>query len=65
MRALRLTAAADAVFQRIEIPLPFGTGKLVERGRASHAGSDGATQAAARAESQVITLEQAVAYALE
>lgn len=66
VRALRLAAAAEAVFQRIGIPLPFGTGKLVERGRAQAMQAvDGATQATARAEGQAMTLEQAIAYALE
>jgi tetratricopeptide (TPR) repeat protein len=66
VRALRLAAATDAVFQMIGIPLPFGTGKLVERGRAQAMQAvDAATQTRARAEGQAMSLEQAVAYALE
>ena len=66
VRALRLAAATDAVFQMVGTPLPLATGVLVERGRAQAMQAvDAATQAAARAEGQAMTLEQAVAYALE
>jgi predicted ATPase/transcriptional regulator with XRE-family HTH domain len=66
VRALRLAAATDTVFQMVGTPLPLATGDLVERGREQAMQAvDAATQAAARAEGQAMTLEQAVAYALE
>jgi hypothetical protein len=50
----------------IGTPLPLATGELVERARAqAMLVVDAATQAAAHAEGQAMTLEQAVAYALE
>ncbi|HEU5099251.1 MAG TPA: tetratricopeptide repeat protein [Roseiflexaceae bacterium] len=65
-RALRLRAAADAAFQMVGTPLPLATGELAERGRTqAMLVVDAATQAAAHAEGQAMTLEQAVAYALE
>ncbi len=66
VRALRLAAATDAAFQMVGTPLPLATGVLAERGREQAMQAvDTATQAAARAEGQAMTLEQAVAYALE
>jgi predicted ATPase/transcriptional regulator with XRE-family HTH domain len=65
-QALRLAAATDVTFQMAGTPLPPATGGLVERGRAQAIQAvDAATQAAARAEGQAMTLDQAVAYALE
>jgi predicted ATPase/class 3 adenylate cyclase len=66
VRALRLAAATDTVFQMVGTPLPLATGDLVERGRAQAMQAvDAVTQARARAEGQAMTVEQAVAYALE
>jgi len=66
VRALRLAAATDAAFQMVGTPLPLATGGLVERGRAQAMQLvDAAAQAAARADGQAMTLEQAIAYALE
>jgi hypothetical protein len=66
VRALRLAAATDAVFQMVGTPLPLATGELVERGRTqAMLVLDAATQAAARTEGQAMTVEQAVAYGLE
>jgi len=66
VRALRLAAATDAAFQMVGTLLPLATGELAERGRAqAMLVVDAATQAWARAEGQAMTLEQAVAYALE
>jgi ATP/maltotriose-dependent transcriptional regulator MalT len=65
-RALCLAAATDAVFQMIGTPLPLATGKLVERSRAKAMQAvDVHTLARAQAQGQAMTLEQAVAYALE
>ena len=66
VRALRLAAATDAVFQMAGTPLPLATGELVRQGRAQAAQAvDAAAQAIARVEGQAMALEQAVAYALE
>jgi predicted ATPase/class 3 adenylate cyclase len=66
VRALRLAVATDVVFQMVGTPLPLATGELVEHGRAQAMQVvDTNTQARARAEGQAMTLEQAVAYALE
>jgi len=66
VRALRLGAATDAAFQMVGIPLPLATGVLAERGHTqAMLAVDAATHAAARAEGNAMTLEQAVAYALE
>ncbi|HEU5097646.1 MAG TPA: tetratricopeptide repeat protein, partial [Roseiflexaceae bacterium] len=66
VRALRLGAATNAAFQMVGTPLPLATGVLAERGRTqAMLAVDAATQAAAHAEGQAMTLEQAVAYALE
>jgi tetratricopeptide (TPR) repeat protein len=66
VRALRLAAATDAVYQIVGTPLPLATRELTERGRAQAMQAvDVATQARAWAEGQAMTFEQAVAYALE
>jgi hypothetical protein len=66
VRALRLAAATNTVFEMVGSALPLATGELAERGRAQAMQVvDAATQAAARTEGQAMTLEQAVAYALE
>jgi hypothetical protein len=65
-RKRSLRAATDAAFQMVGTPLPLATGVLAERGREQAMQAvDAATQAAARAEGQAMTVEQAVAYALE
>jgi hypothetical protein len=66
VRALRLAAAAEAVFRMVGTPLPLATRELVERARAQTMQAvDAHIQVAAQAGGQVMTLEQAIAYALE
>jgi predicted ATPase/transcriptional regulator with XRE-family HTH domain len=65
IRALRLAAATDAVFQFVGTPLPLATRELAERGRAQAMQAvNVATQARAWAEGQAMTFEQAIAEAL-
>jgi predicted ATPase len=66
VRALRLAAATDRVFQTLGSPIPPATRALVEQGRVQAAQAvDPGTQASTGAEGRAMTLEQAVAYALE
>jgi hypothetical protein len=65
VRALRLAAATDAVYQIVGTPLPLATRELAERGRAQAMQAvDADTQARAHAEGRAMTLEEAIAEAL-
>jgi hypothetical protein len=65
VRALRLAAATDAVYQVVGTPLPLATRELAERGRAQAMQAvDADTQASAHAEGGAMTLEEAIAEVL-
>ena len=66
VRALRLAAVIDTLFQGLGVPPSPQIRPLVERARAQAMQAiDPATQAAADAEGRAMTLEQAIAEALE